>query len=158
MRGSRRERKRICRFGFQDAEERLLKAKLATKIAQLIERKGWTRTQTASGQLWTNRKYQAFYAANFPVFQPIVYSLSQIAWGTALTSAFPRRTSSGKVSHPRHDRVKFRSVVGCVLDTVYKNICQLSDISDQSDVLLQKFRTGCHRIVRGWNYFVVLQR
>src|SRR6266446_6789504 len=34
-------------LGFQDAEERLLKAKLATKIAELIERKGWTQAQTA---------------------------------------------------------------------------------------------------------------
>lgn len=35
-------------LGFQDAEERLLKAKLATKIAQLIEEKGWTQSQTAN--------------------------------------------------------------------------------------------------------------
>lgn len=34
-------------LGFQDAEERLLKAKLATKIALLIEKKGWTQAQTA---------------------------------------------------------------------------------------------------------------
>src|SRR5688572_6505753 len=34
-------------LGFQDVEERLLKAKLATKIAQLIEKKGWTQAQTA---------------------------------------------------------------------------------------------------------------
>ena len=34
-------------LGFQDAEERLLKAKLATKIAQLINKKGWTQAQTA---------------------------------------------------------------------------------------------------------------
>ncbi len=34
-------------LGFQDAEERLLKAKLATKIAQLIDRKGWTQAETA---------------------------------------------------------------------------------------------------------------
>jgi predicted XRE-type DNA-binding protein len=34
-------------LGFQDAEERLLKTKLATKIAQLIEQKGWTQAQTA---------------------------------------------------------------------------------------------------------------
>lgn len=34
-------------LGFRDAEERLLKAKLATKIAQLIEEKGWTQNQTA---------------------------------------------------------------------------------------------------------------
>lgn len=34
-------------LGFQDAEERLLKAQLATKIAQLIEEKGWTQAQTA---------------------------------------------------------------------------------------------------------------
>lgn len=34
-------------LGFQDGEERLLKAKLATKIAQLIEKKGWTQAQTA---------------------------------------------------------------------------------------------------------------
>ena len=35
-------------LGFRDAEERLLKAKLATKIAQLIEQKGWTQTQAAA--------------------------------------------------------------------------------------------------------------
>src|SRR3954467_11988744 len=34
-------------LGFEDSEERLLKAKLATKIAQLIEKKGWTQAQTA---------------------------------------------------------------------------------------------------------------
>jgi predicted XRE-type DNA-binding protein len=34
-------------LGFRNAEERLLKAKLATKIAQLIEKKGWTQAQTA---------------------------------------------------------------------------------------------------------------
>ena len=34
-------------LGFPDADERLLKAKLATKIAQLIEKKGWTQVQTA---------------------------------------------------------------------------------------------------------------
>lgn len=34
-------------LGFEDSEERLLKAKLATKIAQLIEKKGWTQSQTA---------------------------------------------------------------------------------------------------------------
>jgi len=34
-------------LGFQDAEERLLIAKLATKIAQLIKSKGWTQAQTA---------------------------------------------------------------------------------------------------------------
>jgi len=34
-------------LGFQDAEERLLKAKLAAKIARLIEKKGWTQAQTA---------------------------------------------------------------------------------------------------------------
>lgn len=35
-------------LGFRDAEERLLKAKLAHEIAQLIEQKGWTQTQTAA--------------------------------------------------------------------------------------------------------------
>src|SRR5215217_9566119 len=34
-------------MGIEDAEERLLKAELATKIAQLIEKKGWTQAQTA---------------------------------------------------------------------------------------------------------------
>lgn len=34
-------------LGFRDAEERLLKAKLATKISELIEEKGWTQTQIA---------------------------------------------------------------------------------------------------------------
>src|SRR6476661_3014012 len=34
-------------LGFKNAQERLLKAKLATKIAQLIEKKGWTQAQTA---------------------------------------------------------------------------------------------------------------
>jgi predicted XRE-type DNA-binding protein len=30
---------------FKDAEERLLKAKLATKIAQVVERRGWSQAQ-----------------------------------------------------------------------------------------------------------------
>lgn len=34
-------------LGFEDSEERLLKAKLAGKIAQLIEKKGWTQAETA---------------------------------------------------------------------------------------------------------------
>jgi predicted XRE-type DNA-binding protein len=34
-------------LGFQDAEERLLKAKLASRIAELIDKKGWTQSQTA---------------------------------------------------------------------------------------------------------------
>ena len=34
-------------LGFKDSEERLLKAKLAAKVAQLIEKKGWTQAQTA---------------------------------------------------------------------------------------------------------------
>ncbi|HKS10424.1 MAG TPA: helix-turn-helix transcriptional regulator [Pyrinomonadaceae bacterium] len=34
-------------LGFKDSDERLLKAKLASKIAQLIEKKGWTQAQTA---------------------------------------------------------------------------------------------------------------
>src|SRR5881394_17591 len=35
-------------LGFEDSEERLLKAKLASKIAQLIEEQGWTQAQTAT--------------------------------------------------------------------------------------------------------------
>src|SRR5438045_7713338 len=35
-------------LGFEDSEERLLNAKLASKIAQLIEGKGWTQAQTAA--------------------------------------------------------------------------------------------------------------
>ena len=35
-------------LGFEDSEERLLKAKLASKIAQLIEEKGWIQAQTAA--------------------------------------------------------------------------------------------------------------
>ena len=34
-------------LGFRDAEERMWKAQLATKISQLIESKGWTQAQTA---------------------------------------------------------------------------------------------------------------
>jgi predicted XRE-type DNA-binding protein len=34
-------------LGFKDAEARLLKANLATKIAQLVAKKGWTQAQTA---------------------------------------------------------------------------------------------------------------
>lgn len=34
-------------LGFRDAEERMWKAQLATKISQLIESKGWTQVQTA---------------------------------------------------------------------------------------------------------------
>jgi predicted XRE-type DNA-binding protein len=35
-------------LGFVDAEERMLKAQLAVKIGELIERKGWTQAQTAA--------------------------------------------------------------------------------------------------------------
>jgi predicted XRE-type DNA-binding protein len=35
-------------LGFEDSEERLLKAKLACKIAQLIDEKGWIQAQTAA--------------------------------------------------------------------------------------------------------------
>jgi predicted XRE-type DNA-binding protein len=35
-------------LGFEDSEERLLKVKLASKIAELIEEKGWTQAQTAT--------------------------------------------------------------------------------------------------------------
>jgi predicted XRE-type DNA-binding protein len=34
-------------LGLEDAEQLLLKAELATRIAQLIEKKGWTQAQTA---------------------------------------------------------------------------------------------------------------
>lgn len=34
-------------LGLRNAEDRLLKAKLATHIAQLIKKKGWTQAQTA---------------------------------------------------------------------------------------------------------------
>jgi predicted XRE-type DNA-binding protein len=34
-------------LGFQDAEERLLKTKLASQVAQLIEKKSWTQSQAA---------------------------------------------------------------------------------------------------------------
>jgi predicted XRE-type DNA-binding protein len=34
-------------LGFEDSAERLLKAELATRIAQLIKEKGWTQAQTA---------------------------------------------------------------------------------------------------------------
>ena len=34
-------------LGFEDAEERLLRAQLATEITQLIKKKGWTQAQTA---------------------------------------------------------------------------------------------------------------
>src|ERR1051325_8376415 len=35
-------------LGFEDSEERLLKAKLASKIAELIGQKGWTQAQTTA--------------------------------------------------------------------------------------------------------------
>jgi predicted XRE-type DNA-binding protein len=34
-------------LGFEDAEERLFKATVVTKIVQLIGKKGWTQAQTA---------------------------------------------------------------------------------------------------------------
>lgn len=34
-------------LGFEDSEQRLLKAKIASKIAQLIQQKGWTQAETA---------------------------------------------------------------------------------------------------------------
>jgi predicted XRE-type DNA-binding protein len=55
VRESRRNEDRIERgsgnvfadLGFRNAEARLLKARLATKTAQVIEKKGWTEAQTA---------------------------------------------------------------------------------------------------------------
>lgn len=35
-------------LGFEDSEERLIKAKVASKIAKLIEQKRWTQAQTAT--------------------------------------------------------------------------------------------------------------
>jgi hypothetical protein len=35
-------------LGFQDADERLLKAKLASQVAQFIEKKGWTQSRVVS--------------------------------------------------------------------------------------------------------------
>jgi predicted XRE-type DNA-binding protein len=58
-------------LGFQDAEERLLKAKLATKIAQLIEKKGWTQAQTAERTALDQPI--ASSAVSFPAFQRIAY-------------------------------------------------------------------------------------
>lgn len=43
-------------LGLEDAEERLLKAKLATRISQLIEKKGWTQAQTAERIGWDQPK------------------------------------------------------------------------------------------------------
>lgn len=34
-------------LGFEDADERMLKAQLALKIAELVKRKGWTQARTA---------------------------------------------------------------------------------------------------------------
>src|SRR6266496_936700 len=34
-------------LGFHNAEERLLKTKLATRVAEVIKKKGWTQLQTA---------------------------------------------------------------------------------------------------------------
>ena len=61
-------------LGFEDSEERLLKAKLASKIAQLIDEKGWTQAQTAPAPLWINPRCRVSCAANFLDFLPIIYS------------------------------------------------------------------------------------
>jgi predicted XRE-type DNA-binding protein len=56
-------------LGFQDAEERLLKAKLATKITQLIQKKGWTQARTADRTALDQPKVSRLLAASFPAFQ-----------------------------------------------------------------------------------------
>lgn len=38
----------FAHLGFQDAEERLLKANLATQIAQLIDKRRWSQAQAAN--------------------------------------------------------------------------------------------------------------
>lgn len=43
-------------LGFQNAEERLLKARLATRIAQLVEKRNWTQAQTAVRTALDQRK------------------------------------------------------------------------------------------------------
>lgn len=55
-------------LGFEDSEERLLKAKLATKIAQLIEKKGWTQAQTAQRTALEQPKVSRLLRGQLPGF------------------------------------------------------------------------------------------
>ena len=48
-------------LGCRNAEERLLKAKLATRIAQLIEKKRWSQAQTAEGTALDPSKWLPLY-------------------------------------------------------------------------------------------------
>ena len=67
-------------LGFEDSEERLLKAKLATKIAQLIEKKGWTQAQTAERTALDQPKVSGLCAASSLAFQPTACSLYLTGW------------------------------------------------------------------------------
>ena len=64
----------LADLGFEDSGERLLRATLASAIAQLINEKGWTQAQTAARTALDQPKDRASCAANFLDFLPIVYS------------------------------------------------------------------------------------
>jgi predicted XRE-type DNA-binding protein len=57
-------------LGFEDSEERLLKAKLASKIAQLIEEKGWTQAQTAARSALAQPKVSHLLRGQLSGFSP----------------------------------------------------------------------------------------
>jgi predicted XRE-type DNA-binding protein len=57
-------------LGFQDAEERLLKAKLATKIAQLIKTKGWTQAQVVERTALDQPKVSRLLRGQLSGFSP----------------------------------------------------------------------------------------
>lgn len=56
-------------LGFRNAEKRLLKAELATKIAQLFERRGWPQAQSEERTAWTNQEEcRVYFVVSSPAF------------------------------------------------------------------------------------------
>jgi len=83
-------------LGFQDAEERLLKAKLATKIAQLIKEKGSTQAQTAERTALDQPKVSRLLRGQLSGFSADRLFAVLNRLGHVSKSAFPQRNELRK--------------------------------------------------------------
>lgn len=93
-------------LGFEDAEARLLKTKLATKIAQLIEENGWTQAQTAERTALDRPKVSRLLRGQLSGFSAdrLFAVLNRLGQSAEIRISAKERDPE-KVSHARHDRL-----------------------------------------------------